>query len=119
MHVLIVEDDPEINQLLCEYAQIAGFRTRSALSGTAALALATAEAPNLVLLDLMLPDIDGFEVLRRLKRDPALAHVPVVFLTALTAEDSRAQGRALGAVDYLTKPFDPDELLAVMHRHAR
>lgn len=118
MHVLVVEDDPEINQLLCAYAQIAGFDTDSALSGLDALAIAAARAPDLVLLDLMLPDVDGLEVYRRLRTVPGAAGVPVIILTARTAESTRDEARQLGVADYLNKPFDPDRLIDAMRRHA-
>ncbi len=118
MRVLIVEDDPEINQLLCAYAQIAGFEPDCALSGLDALSASAGGAHGLVLLDLMLPDIDGFEVCQRLKRDPDTRPVPVIMLTALSDDASRRRGAECGASEYLTKPFDPDRLMALLSRHA-
>jgi DNA-binding response OmpR family regulator len=119
MRVLIVEDDPEINQLLCAYAQIAGFEPDCALSGLDALAASVGGAHGLVLLDLMLPDMDGFEVARRLKAAPATSDIPIVILTALTTEASREHARDVGVIDYMTKPFDPDELIRLMRKHVR
>lgn len=119
MRVLIVEDDPEINQLLCAYAELAGFEADTALSGLDALAVSGSVAHDLVLLDLMLPDIDGFEVARRLKAVAATAGTPVVILTALTSDVSRKQAEDLGVAHYMTKPFDPDELIQLMQKHAK
>ena len=119
MRVLIVEDDPEINELLSAYAQLAGFEADCALTGRAALDAAIARPHDLVLLDLMLPDMDGFEVARRMKAAPATAGVPVVILTALTSDVSRQQARDVGVAHYMTKPFDPDELIGLMHEHAQ
>jgi DNA-binding response OmpR family regulator len=119
MRVLIVEDDPEINQLLSAYAELAGFEPDSALGGHDALTASASGTHSLVLLDLMLPDMDGFEVARRMKAAPATAGVPVVILTALTSDVSRKQAEDVGAAHYMTKPFDPDELIQLMHQHAR
>ena len=117
--VLVVEDDREINELVGAYAQIAGFEYRPALDGTSALREAHARVPAAVVLDLMLPDIDGFEVCRQLKGDPDTRPVPVIMLTALSDESSRQRGKECGASEYLTKPFDPDQLMAALSRHAR
>ncbi|HUB27603.1 MAG TPA: response regulator [Tepidisphaeraceae bacterium] len=114
--VLVVEDDADLNTIVGAYAQLAGLGYRSALDGGSALRQAAQKRPALILLDLMLPDIDGFEVCRRLKEDARTADVPVVMLTALKEEESR--GRACGAVEYMSKPFDPDLLIAAIRRHA-
>ena len=117
--VLVVEDDREINELVGAYAQIAGFEYRPALDGTSALREAHARVPAAVVLDLMLPDIDGFEVCRQLKGEPDTRPVPVIMLTALSDEASRRRGAECGATEYLTKPFDPDRLMAALAKHAR
>jgi DNA-binding response OmpR family regulator len=119
--VLVVEDDREINELVGAYAQIAGFRYRSALNGNDALAQVRARPPSLIVLDLMLPDVDGFEVCRRVRAEAEALGRPIpviVILSALDGEKSRQQGRACGAVEYVTKPFDPDRLMDVISRHA-
>ena len=119
--VLVVEDDREINELVCAYAEIAGFGFRSALNGADAVEQVRRRAPALIVLDLMLPDIDGFEVCRRVKAEAEASGRPIpviVILTALDGEKSREKGRSLGAVDYLTKPFDPDKLMETIARHA-
>lgn len=115
--VLVVEDDREINELVGAYAQIAGFRYRPALTGAAALAEARRDPPNLILLDLMLPDTDGFEVCRQLKGASRTAKIPVVILTAMTGEEPRRRGMECGAAEYLTKPFNPDTLIEAIRRH--
>ena len=116
--VLVIEDDPEINELVGAYAQIAGFEYRRALDGSTALAEVSRRAPSVIVLDVMLPDLDGFEICRRIKSDgPAAAGVPVIFLTALQDDASRKRGMECGAADYLTKPFDPDRLIESLERH--
>jgi two-component system response regulator ResD len=116
--VLVVEDDPEINQLVGAYAQIAGFEYRPALDGGTALREAHERVPAAVVLDLMLPDIDGFEICRRLKGADDTHDVPIIMLTALSGEDNRRRGIACGASEYLVKPFDPDRLIDALTRHA-
>ena len=119
--VLVVEDDREINELVGAYAQIAGFGYRSALNGTDALTEVRHRRPALIVLDLMLPDLDGFEVCRRVRAEAEATGRPIpviIILTALDGAKSRQQGFECGAVDYLTKPFDPDRLMEVINRHA-
>ncbi|HEY7120100.1 MAG TPA: response regulator [Tepidisphaeraceae bacterium] len=116
--VLVVEDDPEINELVGAYVQIAGFAYESALNGTQAVEKARRHHPALIVLDIMLPDFDGFEVARRLKSENNTRTIPIVMLTALDREDYRQRGRSAGAVDYLTKPFDPDRLLESIRENA-
>jgi DNA-binding response OmpR family regulator len=109
--VLVVEDDTQINELLGAYVQIAGFQYRAALDGASALAAVRERLPSLVILDLMLPDTDGFEIARKLKSDQHSAGVPILMLTALDREEQRKRGLEAGAVRYMTKPFDPDQLI--------
>jgi two-component system sensor histidine kinase ChiS len=119
--ILVVEDDREINELVGAYAQIAGFGYRSALNGTDALTEVRRSHPALIVLDLMLPDLDGFEVCRRVRAEAQATGKPIpviIILTALDGAKSRQQGFECGAVDYLTKPFDPDKLMDVISRHA-
>ncbi|GIJ55868.1 DNA-binding response regulator [Virgisporangium aurantiacum] len=107
--VLVVDDDPIVADVVCRYLEQDGCQVRLAGTGEQALAAAAAEPPDLVVLDLMLPGIDGLEVLRRLRgRDPAL---PVVLLTALGDEPDRVLGLERGADDYVAKPFSPRELV--------
>jgi len=116
--VLVVEDDPEINELVGAYVQIAGYVYQSALTGTQAVEKAQQTHPALIVLDIMLPDFDGFEVARRLKSETDTRSIPIVMLTALDRDDYRKRGMTAGAVDYLTKPFDPDRLLEAIRANA-
>jgi two-component system, OmpR family, phosphate regulon response regulator PhoB len=109
--VLIVDDERDLLSLLDFNIRAAGFETLLATSGEAALAQLRRRVPDLVLLDLMLPDIPGTEVYRQLKADPRTSRVPVVMLTAKGAELDRIVGLELGAEDYVTKPFSIRELI--------
>lgn len=113
-NVLVVEDDPEINALVGAYAQICGFQYRHAYDGMTALDEAKREPPSAVILDLMLPDVDGYEVCRRMRREPSTTNTPIIILSALGAEKDREMGRACGANEHLTKPFDPDQLMKTL-----
>ena len=118
--VLVVEDEPELGQLVVRELEAAGLRVRHAPDGPAALRLFAAETPDLVVLDWMLPGMDGLEVLRRLRQTSA---VPVLMLTARAEEVDRVVGLEVGADDYLTKPFGTRELVArvraLLRRHER
>lgn len=118
-NILVVEDDPEINELLGAYVQIAGYDYRRALNGATALEQARKHPPALIVLDLMLPDTDGFEVCRQLKSERRTAKVPIVMLTALNQDENRKKGMACGACAYMTKPFDPEKLMATIQENAR
>ncbi|MEV6601778.1 response regulator transcription factor [Actinoplanes sp. NPDC051346] len=107
-HVLVVDDDPTVSDVVRRYLEQDGCRVRLAENGEAALAAAAAEMPDIVVLDLMMPGIDGIEVCRRLRRDAP--DLPVVMLTALGEEPDRVLGLEAGADDYVTKPFSPREL---------
>jgi two-component system, OmpR family, phosphate regulon response regulator PhoB len=110
--VLIVEDEPDIRDLIVHHLTRDGFRCRTAGSGAQALARVRASAPDLVVLDLMLPEMTGLEVCRRLRADPTTAGVPIIMLTAKTDEVDRIVGLEMGADDYVAKPFSPKELVA-------
>ena len=110
--VLVVEDEPDIRDLLTFHLRREGYTVTTATSGGAALQCVTRERPEVVLLDLMLPEIDGLEVCRRLRRDPATAGLPIIMLTAKGDEVDRVVGLEIGADDYVVKPFSPKELLA-------
>jgi two-component system, OmpR family, response regulator len=107
-HVLVVDDEPAITDLLATALRYMGYRVSTASSGLAALDAAATAAPDLVVLDVMLPDIDGFEVCRRLR--DARDFVPVIFLSARDAEHDRITGFVRGGDDYVTKPFSLEEL---------
>jgi two-component system phosphate regulon response regulator PhoB len=114
--VLVVEDDPDIQLLLEQTLRSAGYEAACASSGREALEIALTTGPDLILLDLMLPDIDGFEVCKKLRRDPLTEHIPVLMLTARGTEMDRVLGLELGADDYINKPFSPRELLLRIRR---
>ena len=109
--ILVVDDEESITHLLCTALRYEGFATASAASGREALSTAAEFRPDLVLLDVMLPDIDGFEVHRRLTASAA-PRLPVVFLTARRDTDDRVRGLTIGADDYVVKPFSLEELIA-------
>ncbi|MGI8904202.1 MAG: response regulator transcription factor [Solirubrobacteraceae bacterium] len=109
--VLVVDDEPTITEVLARYLERAGYRTRVAGDGFAALQAAASRRPDLVVLDLMLPGLDGLEVMRRL-RDQAPERIAVILLTAKGEESDRVTGLRLGADDYVVKPFSPAELVA-------
>lgn len=117
--VLVVEDDREINSLVGDYAGLCGFKYLQALNGRRGIEQARADLPDLIILDLMLPDFDGFEVFRQLKSDMGTREIPVVMFTALNDDATRARGLELGAAAYIVKPFDPDHLMNTMKRFAR
>lgn len=110
--LLLVEDDPALAELIEYRFKGEGYDVRLTGDGDEALLLAAEEAPDLVLLDWMIGGTSGIEVCRRLRREKATAHVPIIMLTARGAEDDRIRGLETGADDYVTKPFSPRELIA-------
>ena len=116
--VLVVEDDPDHNEMIGAYVRLAGYTYRPALDGDAALRALREKAPALVLLDLMLPGIDGFEVCRQMRADEATRDVPVVILSAVNEPDARRRAQELDVRAYITKPFDPDALMDALRRYA-
>jgi two-component system alkaline phosphatase synthesis response regulator PhoP len=110
--ILIVDDEKDIVKMLDYNFKKEGFRTVLAYDGEDAVVLAQKEHPDLVVLDLMLPGIDGLEVCKALKKDPKTEGIPIIMLTAKTQETDKILGLELGADDYVTKPFSPRELLA-------
>ena len=117
VEILIVDDAPENLELLGRILELADFSVRPATSGQAALQSAQAALPDLILLDLAMPVMDGFETCRRLKANPATKDVPVIFLTGQGDIEKIVQGFELGAVDYITKPFNTTELLRRVSTH--
>jgi two-component system, OmpR family, response regulator ResD len=109
--VLVVDDEPTIAEVVARYLERAGYRTRVAADGAAAIEAAAHQRPDLVVLDLMLPRIDGLEVMRRL-REQDRERIAVILLTAKSEEADRVIGLRLGADDYVVKPFSPAELVA-------
>ena len=109
--ILIVDDEPDALEVLGFKLKEAGYTPILAKDGTRAIALAREERPDLIVLDLMLPEIDGLEVCKILRRDESMSAIPIIMLTAKAAEMDRVIGLELGADDYVTKPFSPRELV--------
>ncbi len=110
--IFVLEDDTDISRLVQHNLEAAGFVARIFVATAAVLVDAERKAPDLFLLDIMVPEGDGLDLCRRIRRNPALASTPVIFLTARTSESDRVLGLELGADDYITKPFSPRELIA-------
>jgi DNA-binding response OmpR family regulator len=110
--ILVVEDDPDIGELMAHALRQSGHTAEVVTSGTDALARARAHPPDLVILDLMLPGLDGLQVCRALRGEEPTAAVPIIMVTARAEEADRIGGLELGADDYVTKPFSPRELVA-------
>jgi two-component system, OmpR family, phosphate regulon response regulator PhoB len=110
--ILLVEDDLNLTELLRYNLEREGFEVKSTGDGEEALMLAQEVRPDLLILDWMIPNLSGIEVCRRLRRDPDMANMPVLMLTARTEESDRIRGLETGADDYITKPFSPRELVA-------
>ncbi len=109
--ILIVDDEPDIIELLEYNLEQAGYTVVTARDGASAFAEVRRQPPDVVLLDLMLPDISGTEVCRRLKKDPSTEQIPILMITARSEEIDRVVGFELGADDYITKPFSPREVV--------
>ena len=117
MPVVLLVDDNAINlQMLHKTLEDQGYRLLSATSGEGALRIAQKAKPDLILLDIMMPGIDGYETCTRLKADETTQNVGIIFLTALQATEDKVRGLSLGAVDFITKPFDSDEVVARVRR---
>jgi len=110
--ILLVDDEDDILDLVGYNLTREGYRVRTAVRGEEALRKIKEDPPDLILLDLMLPDIDGFDVCKELKSNPRTAYIPIVMLTAKTAESDQVAGLELGSDDYVMKPFSPSVLLA-------
>jgi len=117
--ILIVDDTPRNIQLLGNILSKEGYRIAVATSGNKALESVAREKPDLILLDIMMPDMDGFQVCERLKADEATAGIPIIFLSAKTSTEDKLHGFKLGAADYITKPFEVAEVLARARTHLR
>ncbi|BCK87019.1 cyclic di-GMP phosphodiesterase response regulator RpfG [Sideroxyarcus emersonii] len=116
-NILAVDDTPASLKLLTDLLREDGYEVRAAINGELALHAAAQNPPELVLLDIRMPGIDGYEVCRRLKAQASTRDVPVIFVSAATESDEKVQGFSVGAIDYVTKPYQRDELLARVHTH--
>jgi len=117
--ILIVDDNANNTKVLFELLKQSGYRVLVAKSGESALERLQSVSPDLIVLDVMMPGIDGFETCRRLKAEPATQNIPVIFMAALADTTDRVRGLALGAADYITKPFQGEEVLARVNTHLR
>lgn len=109
--ILIVDDEPAVTDSTGRYLELEGFQPVCRYSGKEGLETAKRERPDLIILDLGLPDLNGFRILETLKQDPAFQHIPVIILTAHTQEEEQLQGWQKGAAHYITKPFEMNELV--------
>jgi two-component system cell cycle response regulator DivK len=110
--ILVVEDHPENRRLLRDLLTAAGYEMLEAVTGPDGIAAATEHRPDLILMDIQLPDLDGYEATRRIKADPALRHIPVIAVTSYALSGDDAKAKAAGCDDYVAKPFRPRELVA-------
>ncbi len=119
--ILAVDDEPELTDLMHYHLVRAGHEVTTAANGWEAIHAVRANRPDIILLDLMLPDLDGFGVCEILRREAATATIPIIIVSAWASTDSRNLGLELGALDYITKPFSPQELVERVNRllHAR
>jgi DNA-binding response OmpR family regulator len=114
--ILAVDDEPDLIDLMQYHLVRAGHEVTTATNGWEAIHSVRQNRPDIILLDLMLPDLDGFGVCEILRRDPLTATIPIVIVSAWSSPDSRHLGLELGALDYLTKPFSPHELVERVNR---
>jgi DNA-binding response OmpR family regulator len=114
--ILVVEDDAELNELQRELLAVHGMESVPAYSGTEALNIVNNSHVDAVLLDIMLPEMDGFETCNRLRQSRDGRGLPIVILTALDGDEYKQRGRAVGADDYFSKPFDPDQVITTLRR---
>ena len=117
--VLVVEDHHDTSFMLCRLLKMEGYEVEVATDGIAASARARESSFDLILLDVMLPGKDGFEVCRRLRADELMRRVPIIILSALSSEKDKQMGRDCGANAYLTKPFNPDQLIEKLMEYVK
>lgn len=116
-HILAVDDNKINLEILCDFLIQEGFRVTDVNNGPAALKAAENDGPDIILLDVMMPDMDGYEVCRKIKMIPGLEHIPVIFITALEDTLEKVKGFETGGIDYITKPFEPDEVIIRIKSH--
>ena len=118
MRVLIVDDDPDMVMVLGMLMKVNGITALKAFGGVEGLEKARTDKPDVILLDIMMPDMDGYEVMKELRSDKTTKGIPVVFLTARTDEEYKERAETLGADGYITKPYDRDSLMETIRRVA-
>ncbi|MGH2709659.1 MAG: response regulator transcription factor [Actinomycetota bacterium] len=114
--ILVVDDDPVILRLIEVNLDLEGFDVDTADRGEDAIAKARASAPDLIILDLMMPEMSGWEIAEELQKDDKTTGIPLVFLSARTQDEDRRRGEELGVAGYVTKPFDPSDLVATIRK---
>ena len=117
--ILVIEDEPGVRENLAEILQLSQYEVVVAVDGMEGIELARQHRPDLIICDVMMPRMDGFEVLKTLQANPELATIPLIFLTAMADLENLREGMDLGADDYLTKPFELDELLISINSRLR
>ena len=117
--ILVVDDEPDIVAGISDRLSFEGYEVITANDGQAALAMAREDDPDLIVLDIMLPKIDGFKVCRLLKFDKKKKHIPVIMLTAKTQDTDKATGKEMHANEYICKPFDQEELIKTIKKHLK
>ena len=110
--ILMIEDTEDNRQLMRDLLGSAGYELLEAVDGAAGVAMATKHKPDLILMDIQLPIVDGYEATRRIKADPALRHIPIIAVTSYALSGDEAKARAVGCDGYVAKPFSPRQLLA-------
>ena len=114
--ILAVDDEADLTELISYHLGRCGHHVETAANGWDAISCVTRNRPDIILLDLMLPDLDGFGVCEILRRNPVTATIPIIIISAWASRDSRVLGLELGALDYITKPFSPHELVERVNR---
>jgi two-component system alkaline phosphatase synthesis response regulator PhoP len=117
--ILVVDDNPEVVRLMRAYLEQAGYKVLVAYDGETAIHVLRREKPDLLLLDLMLPNRDGWDITRLVRSDPTLAHIPIIMLTARVEDTDKIIGLEIGADDYVTKPYNPREVVARVRARLR
>ena len=112
----MVEDLEDNRQMLRDLMASVGYELLEAVNGAEGVAMATKERPDLILMDIQLPVVDGYEATRRIKADPALCHIPIIAVTSFALSDDQAKAVAAGCDGYVTKPFSPKQLLTIIHQ---
>jgi len=117
IYILVVDDNHENLKVVGNFLKEKDYKIAMATDGKSALKILETNNIDLILLDIMMPEMDGFEVCRRLKEDPAKKDIPIIFLTARSESEDIVKGFQMGGVDYITKPFNKEELFARVHNH--
>ncbi|MDZ7847911.1 MAG: response regulator [Owenweeksia sp.] len=118
-NILLIEDNPDVRENTAEILELANFEVHQAKDGKVGVEIARQERPDLIICDIMMPELDGFGVLRILSKNPDTSGIPFIFLTAKTEKSDMRKGMNLGADDYITKPFEEDDLLEAIETRLR